>query len=472
MKRYTLLYMSALLAAPCALQAQTDSPRLADNSIVVENKKVEQTGHNLVVDLTLNMDSLKLRADHRLVFTPMVRSLSEGKEVAMPQIIVNGRRQDISYQRYAHKDFAADAQTVRRKNGTQQSYDYSAVVPYEAWMENADVIIAEDLCGCGEVEEQDMTVIQRLRKPYMAYLRPAAEARKARTEQGRAFIDFPVDRTELHPDYRNNPRELDKIVSTINLVKNDKNVSITGVEIHGYASPEAPYNYNARLAEGRAKTLTDHVRRLVDLDRDVFKVASTPEDWEGLRQALREGNLEDKDAILAIAEDESLDPDAREWRIKKNYPKQYRFMLDNYYPALRHSDYVVSYTVRPFSVEEAKEVFRTNPKQLSLEEMYLVAQTYEPGSDEFNEVFQTAVRLYPDDPTANLNAACAEIERGDYEMAVKYLAKAGDTPYAAHARGVIAMRKGDNTEARRQFTKAAQGGVKEAQQNLELLGAE
>lgn len=470
MKRYTLLYMSALLAAPCALQAQTDSPRLADNSIVVENKKVEQTGHNLVVDLTLNMDSLKLRADHRLVFTPMVRSLSEGKEVAMPQIIVNGRRQDISYQRYAHKDFAADAQTVRRKNGTQQSYDYSAVVPYEAWMENADVIIAEDLCGCGEVEEQDMTVIQRLRKPYMAYLRPAAEARKARTEQGRAFIDFPVDRTELHPDYRNNPRELDKIVSTINLVKNDKNVSITGVEIHGYASPEAPYNYNARLAEGRAKTLTDHVRRLVDLDRDVFKVASTPEDWEGLRQALREGNLEDKDAILAIAEDESLDPDAREWRIKKNYPKQYRFMLDNYYPALRHSDYVVSYTVRPFSVEEAKEVFRTNPKQLSLEEMYLVAQTYEPGSDEFNEVFQTAVRLYPDDPTANLNAACAEIERGDYAAASKYLAKAGDTPYAAHARGVIAMKQGDDAEARRQFNIAAQGGVKEARQNLELLG--
>ena len=469
MKRQ-ILYIAGLLAVPFSAQAQTGATRLADGKIVVENKKVQHTSDDLVVGMTLNMDSLKLRADHRLVFTPMVRSLSEGKEVAMPQIIVNGRRQDISYQRYAHKDFAADAQTVRRKNGTQQSYDYSAVVPYEAWMENADVIIAEDLCGCGEVEEQDMTVIQRLRKPYMAYLRPAAEARKARTEQGRAFIDFPVDRTELHPDYRNNPRELDKIVSTINLVKNDKNVSITGVEIHGYASPEAPYNYNARLAEGRAKTLTDHVRRLVDLDSDVFKVTSTPEDWEGLRQALREGNLENRDAILAIAEDESLDPDAREWRIKKNYPKQYRFMLDNYYPALRHSDYVVSYTVRPFSVEEAKEVFRTNPKQLSLEEMYLVAQTYEPGSDEFNEVFQTAVRLYPDDPTANLNAACAEIERGDYADASKYLAKAGDTPYAAHARGVMAMKQGDDAEARRQFAIAAQGGVKEAQQNLELLG--
>ena len=55
-------------------------------------------------------------------------------------------------------------------------------------------------------------------------------------------------------------------------------------------------------------------------------------------------------------------------------------------------------------------------------------------------------------------------------MAVKYLAKAGDTPYAAHARGVIAMKQGDDAEARRQFAKAAQGGVKEARQNLELLG--
>lgn len=461
--------MSALLAAPCALQAQIDSPRLADNSIVVENKKVEQTDHNLVVDLTLNMDSLHLRSNQRLVFTPIVRSTG-GQERTMPQIIVNGRKQDISYKRYAHKDYPDDAQVVRRKNGTAQSYEYNAIVPYEEWMKNADVVIAEDLCGCGNVEEQGQTVIQRLRTPYMAYLRPKAEARKARTEEGRAFIDFPVDKTTLYPDYRNNPRELDKIVNTINLVKEDKNVSITGIEIHGYASPEAPYNYNARLAEGRAKTLTDHVRRLVNLEDRLFKVTSTPEDWDGLREAVLSSNLEHKQEILDIIDDNKLTPDTRERKIKSNYPKEYRFMLDTYYPALRHSDYVVSYTVRPFSVEEAKEILRTKPKQLSLEEMYLVAQTYEPGSDEFNEVFQTAVRLYPEDETANLNAACAEIERGDYEAASRYLAKAGNSPYAAHARGVMAMKQGNDDEARRQFTIAAQGGVKEAQQNLDIMG--
>ena len=104
----------------------------------------------------------------------------------MPQIIVNGRKQDISYKRYAHKDYPDDAQVVRRKNGTAQSYEYNAIVPYEEWMKNADVVIAEDLCGCGNVEEQDQTVIQRLRTPYMAYLRPKAEARKARHAPKRA----------------------------------------------------------------------------------------------------------------------------------------------------------------------------------------------------------------------------------------------------------------------------------------------
>lgn len=469
MKHSTLLYLSALLAVPFAQPSQAYAQKLAGNTIVVEDKAVEKSGDNLLVGFTFNMDSLRLRSNQRLVFTPSVRSL-DGQSRLLPMVVVNGRKQDISYQRYASKDFPDDARAVRRTNGTAQSLRYDAALPYESWMQNADVVIAEDLCGCGNIEEQTQTVIQRMRKPYIAYIRPAAEARKARSEQGRAFIDFPVNKTTLYPDYRNNPAELAKIVNTVNLVKADKNVEITRVEIHGYASPESPYEHNAMLAEGRAKTLAEHVRQLAGLDKSVIAVSSTPEDWDGLRQAVASSSLEHRQEILAIIDDAALDPDAREWKIKSAYPGDYRLMLDTFYPALRHSDYVVSYTVRPFSVEEAKEVLRTKPGQLSLEEMYLVAQTYEPGSQEFDDVFRTAVSLYPDDPTANLNAACAEIESGDYDSALRYLDKAGASPYAANARGVIALKRGDEAEARRQFAIAAQGGVKEAQQNLELLG--
>lgn len=101
----------------------------------------------------------------------------------------------------------------------------------------------------------------------------------------------------------------------------------------------------------------------------------------------------------------------------------YRFMLREWFPALRHSDYLVKYTIRNFTVEEAKELIYTDPRQLSLEEMYRVAQSYEPGTPEFNEVFEIAVRMYPDDPVSNLNAANAALMRRDAEAAHRYLQK-------------------------------------------------
>ena len=101
--------------------------------------------------------------------------------------------------------------------------------------------------------------------------------------------------------------------------------------------------------------------------------------------------------------------------------------------------------------------------------MYLVAQTYEPGSPEFNEVFQIAVRMYPDDPTANLNAACAALSVENYDAARRYLERAGNSPQAVHARGVVAMQEGRLAEARDLFDQAAKAGVPEAAENLKNL---
>lgn len=44
-----------------------------------------------------------------------------------------------------------------------------------------------------------------------------------------------------------------------------------------------------------------------------------------------------------------LAPDAKEWRIKKNYPEAYAYLLANVYPGLRHSDYAVKYEVRAYT---------------------------------------------------------------------------------------------------------------------------
>lgn len=463
---YTILYMACFMPWTACAQ-QVKSSYLAQKSIKLEQLKVERTDGNLVLSMNLNMDSLNLPSNIRFVFTPVVKGAE--KQVEMPQIIVNGRKQDISYRRSGYRDYADNVTAVRRKNNTSQTVSYSAVLPYEEWMKNCNVEVMEDLCGCGDVLNQSAIVLRQLRTPYMPYLRPQAEARKERHEEGRAYVDFPVDKITLYPEYRNNPRELDKIIQTINLVKNDKNTTITGIKIHGFASPESPYDHNAYLAENRACTLKNYVRQLLQLEDRIFTVDFTPEDWDGLRNYVAESALQHKTEILELIDNQSLDPDAKEWRIKLNYPEDYQVMLNSWYPALRHSDYVVTYSVRPFSVEEAKEILKTKPQQLSLEEMFLVAQTYQPGSPEFNEVMETAVRMFPDSETANINAACARMESGDYESAKRYLSKAGNTPQAWHARGVLEILEGNMTEARRFLEAAQKGSASGVDKNIRLL---
>ena len=75
------------------------------------------------------------------------------------------------------------------------------------------------------------------------------------------------------------------------------------------------------------------------------------------------------------------------------------------------------YTIRSFTVEEARELIYSDPRQLSLNEMFRVAQTMEPGSDAYREVFEIAVRMYPEDPVSNLNAALTAIDAGRFRGA-------------------------------------------------------
>ncbi|MBO4973856.1 MAG: hypothetical protein J6D17_03710, partial [Bacteroides sp.] len=109
------------------------------------------------------------------------------------------------------------------------------------------------------------------------------------------------------------------------------------------------------------------------------------------------------------------------------------------------------------------------PQKLSLNEFYLVAQEHEPGTVGFTEVFETAVRMYPDDKVANLNAANAAIRRDDFGTAHRYLDKAGDSAEAIYARGALAVREGDYEAACQHFRRAKEMGLGKAGNTLDEL---
>ena len=184
----------------------------------------------------------------------------------------------------------------------------------------------------------------------------------------------------------------------------------------GYASPEGPYRNNVRLAEGRTKAVRDYVERLYDFPAKVYFTSSVPEDWDGLREYVAKSNLADRDAILAFI-DERTPIEDRNDQLRSRFPESYRFLLENEYPWLRHTDYYIHYTIRQYTtVEEILSVMEKTPSNLSLNEFFTAAKSFPEGSKEFCDILEKAVLYYPHDERANLNAANAAMSKGAYHQ--------------------------------------------------------
>ena len=446
-KLYTLIYM---LGCTSFLYAQNPE----EGTFLVKEKNAERVGNDLVITLKADISSLEISRNQSLVCTPLVES---GDSVrALTPIVINGKVRHILYERM-ERDGKEELE-IRRYNDTEQQVDYLARTPYADWMEKADVTLVMDDCGCGwKALSQNRDKLFALNfaepvviDPMLVYVKPAPEEVKARHLDGSAYLDFPVNQITINPDYRNNSVELKKIQQTVEAVKNDPYATITSLSIKGYASPEGTYKGNAYLAENRAKALLNYVKEHYDLSGVELTVDFEPEDWEGLEAAVEKGNLPDKEELLAIIRaDEPADWDAREWKLKTlNGGTSYKVLLRDVYPALRHSDYRVNYNIRNFTVDEAKQIIQSDPSKLSLNEMFMVAETYEAGSDPFNEVFEIAVRMYPEDAVSNLNAAISAINTRQLDKAKRYLVKVNDCPEKQLAEASILMLEGKTNEAR------------------------
>ena len=139
-------------------------------------------------------------------------------------------------------------------------------------------------------------------------------------------------------------------------------------------------------------------------------------------------------------------------------------------PGLRKVNCKIDYTVVNFDVEQGRIIIRENPKYLSLNEMYQVANSYPKGSKDFVNVFDIAVRMYPTDQVANLNAAAVALSQKDLNTAVKYMEKADHTTAEfMNNTGVYNFLNGDIQRAMAAFEQAAKLGNEAAQTNLKQL---
>lgn len=481
MKR-TILNIICVVAA-VAFGVNASAQQIMEGQAEVKNLSVARDNGRVKVQMNVDISNLSVGADETVILTPVISK--DNKAVEMPAIEVMGRRAWIYWRRNGEQTITAnplyadrEAKRAERKAGKKQSVAYSTELAFEPWMKSANVSIKECSKGCTDLVALGENPLQRVLhdryKPQylLAFLEPEPEPVKVRDESHSAYINFKVDKYEILEQYKNNATELASILNSIDKVKQDEDLTITSITIEGWASPEATQAHNQRLSQNRANSLSDYVAAKTGIERSRIEAIGQGEDWKGLREAVvATPRLLDQKKVLDIIDRTDLSLDQKDKILSELVPPTiYQRLMNEMYPKLRRNDYRIVYNVRNFNIEEARALIDTDPRKLSLSEMYKVAGSYQKGSKEYNHVMEVAAKTYPTQTAAAVNAAAVMIGKGDSNAALAILGKADQNDKnVLLTTGYAYAKMGNNDKARECWQKAADKGSAEAKHNLAEL---
>ena len=460
-----------LIALAAAVSAYAQNP--------VSNPTLTHDGDNMVV--TMDLDLSQLAPEGSVTLIPVLFNGDNSETLKPVGVYGRGLYYHLAREERQEPPFE-DGEMKYLVKKAPKTLAYNCTIPYADWMDGASLRVDTEKVKCcargvdlakGEPLAKFEDPMPKLIEytPVYLHVRPEAEAVvKERSVSGEAYVIFPSGKTAVDPKFKSNAAELEKIRVTIDSVRLDPDIQITGIGLKGYSSPEGKYASNEKLSIARTESIKQYVDGLFDsIQEDVFKVEAVAENWDGLRAAIEASDYANKQKLLDVI-DSNLAPDKKEARLKSKFAKDWKKMSADIFPLLRRTDYKVGFTVRSYTTpEEIRQVMKTKPQNLSINEFFLAAQGYEPGTPQFNEVFAIAAAIYPEDPVANLNAANAAMGLGIYDRAANYLERAGDSPKARYTRGVLAALREDYEGALEYFTSAGKSGVKEAKQAAELV---
>lgn len=273
-----------------------------------------------------------------------------------------------------------------------------------------------------------------------------------------ANIMFLVQQTNLRASELNSV-EMNELRAALKDVSDDyENKVLDDIQISAYASPDGGVMLNDGIAVVREINTAKQMRKeLKNAKLDGYIDSEyTAEDWEGFKELISQSDLADKELILRLLSMYS-DPEEREQQIK-NISSVYAELADDILPKLRRARVTLNYQIIGRSDNEIKEQYASNPSVLSLEEI-LYSSILTEDEAEKRDIFNTAIRLHPNDYRAYNNLGVMAYNKGDYTTAANYFAKAENVssgaPEVMVNLGYLELLEGNVAEAEAYMTRGA-----------------
>ena len=449
-------------------------------------KEIEALGLQATPEpLILRGDQVELKIEGK--FPPKYFAKKVSME-ATPVLTWEGGAAEYDAQGFQGEDAAGNFQVIPFEAG--KSFVYEASVPFDAAMEDAAELAVRIsgtqgnksatfdpvVIGAGVIttplwvqSDDQFIAVPDAYKRVISYTQEAT-------------VNYSVNASGVRGSELRDA-DWQELKTLIKLAASADSVTLTGVNIESYASPEGEITLNEDLASDRAgsaaKAMANELKRSKIATNDAFYNESPKgEDWNGFKSLMKASSIADKDLILRVLEMYS-DKNKREEEIR-NIAKTYKEIEKDILPELRRSQMAVSYDVEGYTDEELIAMSIESPQMLTADELLFAATLFESVNDKLT-VFENAMRVHTMDFRAYNNAgwcltemgrntqakelfnqaltldrnkavlnnvAAIKRQEGDVDGAMKLLNEAnGAGPEVAYNKGIILIQKGDYPSA-------------------------
>lgn len=420
--------------------------------------------------------------DQSLCVTPVLVSATGEVRKELPSIRFTGKRWAPYYRRarnlQGHDEFIAKTPYAERILGKElEPVQYQVTSSYQKGDKVVVRFGAIDCCTLHELANVEILIDEPMPEPeplapivitkdnLTPFVQAEPEQEKHREEEVVVRVQFKLADDVILPSYKDNQAELNRIEKLLEpILTNQDLYTIDRGYITGYASPEGAANYNQKLSERRAKSLQKYITsKYPKADLARLDVTGYGDDWEGLRAAIEDASIANGDELINIINGTS-DVAKRKQLLSAN--PSYKTIYETLYPPLRRTIINVKYIAKGVTRREAKELFLTRPKDLSVYEAYDAISDLE-GKYSLLELHKIIADSHQTNAVAQVNYSTLLLQQKKADEALQVLRRVEKDPLAFNNIAVCYILKGEFATAREYLLKAPKSKLTEG--NLKMI---
>ena len=412
---------------------------VAAGDIETRDLKLFREDDKVVLSFSVYVPEKTVRSNRRLVVTPQLYN-SNGA-IDMDMFTITGAQMEKRNRQRRRLDKNSNAGShINTPNSSTMRY--TASIPYESWIEGTLFMrlqIAEEGC-CALEDKGEILFAEAINLPLPTapstpdVVAIPSEVTQRTTEfpflrlvsgndQGErgASIRFKAASSSLDLAFSSNTENRNKIKDGVRLVSSNQRTNLEKITVIGFASPEGDNQQNIRLAEQRARALSRHLQKEMDLPESMFEIKSGGVDWDGLLDLVNQSDMRYKNEVMDIIKNTPVEN--RNEKLKQLAGgRPYQSIYDVLFPQLRDACYISVW--------------------------------YSEAMDEAAQVINGAIEL---------------VNNTRYEEALRNLQTVENDSRSWNVTGTIYLLQGDYQNARIWLEKAVEAGDKEAEKNLNLI---